>query len=138
MKVPFNIKDAQNNTYVAVEMIGEGSQGRTYLLEGGKYIAKLFPKGRKSESMRSTINYLINLGLSKKCYAVPLREVVSPACGYIAEFASGMIPMSELKWTEDVGTLSNWYQKTGGTQRIYGVLTNLAYILRSLHSQGLT
>lgn len=64
-QLPFNIKDAQNNSYNVVKVIGEGSQGRTYLLEGGQYIAKLFFNKRSSEAMRSTINYLINLGLSK-------------------------------------------------------------------------
>ena len=137
-QLPFNIKDAQNNNYNVVKIIGEGAQGRTYLLEGGQYIAKLFFKKRSSESMRSTINYLINLGLSKKLYAVPLREVVSPECGYIAEFASGMMPLSELKWSEDKGPIGDWYIKTGGTQKRYAVLSNLAYILRSLHSRGLT
>lgn len=137
-QLPFNIKDAQNNSYNAVKIIGEGSQGRTYLLEGGKHIAKLFFNKRSSETMRSTINYLINLGLSKKRYAVPLREVVSPECGYIAEFASGMMPLADLKWTSEKGTLTEWYIKTGGTQKRYAVLSNLAYVLRSLHSQGLT
>lgn len=137
-QLPFNIKDAQNNNYNVVKIIGEGSQGRTYLLEGGQYIAKLFFKKRSSESMRSTINYLINLGLSKKRYAVPLREVVSPECGYIAEFASGMMPLSELKWSEDKGPRGDWYIQTGGTQKRYALLSNLAYVLRSLHSQGLT
>jgi len=137
-QLPFNIKDAQNNSYNAVKVIGEGSQGRTYLLEGGRYIAKLFFKKRNLEVMRSTINYLINLGLSKESYAVPLREVVSPECGYIAEFASGMMPLSELIWSEDKGPMSAWYIKTGGTQKRYAVLTNMAYILRSLHSKGLS
>lgn len=138
LQVPFNIIDAQNNSYKAIKVIGEGSQGKTFLLEGENYIAKLFINQESKEAMRSTINYLINLGLSTKRFAVPLREIVSPACGYIAEFASGMMPLSNLRWTEDKGPLADWYIQMGGTQKRYAILSNLAYILRSLHSQGLT
>ena len=133
-----NIIDAQHNSYAIDHQIGEGAQGKIFLLQDGRHIAKLFTNRRRLTTVESDINYLIRLGLDKRHYAVPLREVVSPASGYIAEFASGMIPLSSLKWTMQEEDFVEWYKATGGTMKRYRVLSRLAYILRSLHAKGLT
>lgn len=133
-----NVIDASGKSYEIDRIIGEGGQGRIYLLKDGTHIVKMFPNGPRSLTMKSDINYLIKLGLDKRHYAVPLREIVSPSPGYIAEFASGMIPLSELKWKEQADNFIEWYKNSGGTRKRYRVLANLAYILRSLHSKVLT
>ena len=60
-----NVIDATNTSYNVVKEIGEGSQGVTFLLEGGKHIAKLFKGSAKMDptALKSKINFLINLGL---------------------------------------------------------------------------
>ena len=133
-----NVIDASGKSYEIDRKIGEGGQGRIYLLKDGTHIVKMFPNGPRSLTMKSDINYLIKLGLDKRHYAVPLREIVSPSPGYIAEFASGMIPLSELKWKGQADNFIDWYKNSGGTRKRYRVLANLAYILRSLHSKVLT
>ena len=37
-----NVIDSFKNSYDVQSKIGKGTQGTTYLLKGGKYIAKLF------------------------------------------------------------------------------------------------
>ena len=133
-----NVVDAQHNSYVIDRQIGEGGQGKIFLLQDGHHIVKLFTSRRKITSLKSDINYLIRLGLDKRYYAVPLREVISPLSGYIAEFASGMIPLSSLKWNMQEEDFVAWYKSTGGTMKRYRVLSRLAYVLRALHARGLT
>ena len=133
-----NVIDASGKSYDVDRKIGEGGQGRIFLLKDGTHIVKLFQGGSRSSTMKSDINYLIKLGLDRRHYAVPLREIVSPAPGYIAEFASGMIPLTGLKWKGQADNFTEWYKGTGGTLKRYRVLANLAYILRSLHAKGLT
>jgi serine/threonine protein kinase len=132
-----NVVDTTNISYDVLEKLGEGSQGVTYLLKGRKYIAKLFNKSFDDNATKSKINFLINLGLDKKVFSVPLRQITQPKNGYIAEFASGMQPLSNLKLENAKENLSDWYSKTGGLSKRYNVLIKLAAILRTLHSKGL-
>lgn len=133
-----NVITSQNVSYKVDRLIGEGGQGKTFLLEGGEKIAKLFNKRRDITSMKSMINYLIQLGLNKRYYGVPLDEIISPLSGYTAEFASGMMPLTELMWSNQEDSFQKWYIKTGGTDKRYRVLLKLAYLIRHLHSKGLT
>ena len=89
-----NVVDNNRVSYNVDHRIGEGSQGETYLLEGGNHIVKLFKGNFNDTEIRAKINFLINLNLDKQTYSVPLREIVSPRSGYISEFASGMVSMS--------------------------------------------
>ncbi len=133
-----NVVDAQHNSYDIDRQIGEGGQGKIFLLKDGRHIVKLFTNRRSITSLKSDINYLIQLGLDKRHYAVPLREVISPVSGYIAEFASGMVPIYSLKWNEQEEDFDAWYKSTGNTMKRYRVLSRLAYILRKLHGKSLT
>lgn len=132
----FSIIDRNGVSYKMTDTpLGEGSQGTTYVLEGGKYIAKLFKKNVNDTELKSKINFLINLNLDKQIYSVPLQEITVPCSGYISEFASGMMSLSKLKDAgEDFG---DWYVSTGGLLKRYGVLIKLANAIRSLHSKGL-
>ncbi len=132
-----NIIDAYNVSYDIISRIGEGSQGETFLLKGNTHIAKLFKGGLNQTEMKSKINFLINLGLDKRYYAVPLREITSPRTGYISEFASGMVPSSTLKQPPQGQDFAEWYQSTGGLLKRYGVLIKLAMSIRALHAKGL-
>ncbi len=132
-----NVVDNNRVSYNVDHRIGEGSQGETYLLEGGNHIVKLFKGNFNDTEIRAKINFLINLNLDKQTYSVPLREIVSPRSGYISEFASGMVSMSELKYTPQVQDFGNWYVSTGGLLKRYGVLIKLAIAIRALHSKGL-
>jgi len=136
-----NVVDSFGNSYSIKELIGEGSQGRTYLLEDGIHIAKLFKKNLTipAQRIKSQINFLIRLELDKSKYSIPLREISQPMSGYISEFASGMCPISDLQIDnkpEDEDQLS-WFKRTGGLLKRYGVLIKLASELRSLHAKGL-
>ena len=133
-----NVIDSKRVSYNIVDKLGEGSQGITYLLEDKRHIVKLFNKSFDSSMSKSKINFLINLRLDKKIFAIPLREITQPLNGYIAEFASGMIPLSEIKLNPKIKSLSQWYKETGGLIRRYELLIHLASILRILHSKGLT
>jgi serine/threonine protein kinase len=132
------IIDINRNSYKIIKKLGAGSQGTTYLLEDGKHIAKLFNQNFNSTETKSKINFLIQLGLDKRYFAVPLREITQPKTGYISEFASGMIPLENLKWNNPKGiNLGEWYKQTGGLQKRYSILIKLADVLRKLHSKGL-
>lgn len=129
--------DSKNISYNVLEKLGEGSQGTTYLLEDKKHIVKLFNHSFNETECKSKINFLLNLGLDKKIFSVPLRQITQPKNGYIAEFASGMQPLSNLKLENVKENLAEWYLKTGGLSKRYNVLIRLAAILRALHSKGL-
>jgi serine/threonine protein kinase len=133
-----NVVDSKNNSYKVLEKLGEGSQGITYLLEDRKHIAKLFNQSFDNNSTKSKINFLINLGLDRRVFAIPLKQITQPKSGYIAEFASGMIPLSSIKLDGKVTNLKEWYLSTGGLIKRYNVLIKLTSILRTLHSKGLT
>jgi serine/threonine protein kinase len=132
-----NVIDAHNVSYNILEKLGEGSQGTTFLLENKRHIVKLFNRSFNSSETKSKINFLINLGLDKQIFAIPLKEIVLPQCGYIAEFASGMMPLSNLKWCTQSDNLAEWYSTTGGLIKRYKILIQLSAILRELHSKGL-
>lgn len=132
-----NVIDSKNISYNVLNKLGEGSQGVTYLLEDRKHIVKLFNKDCDATETKSKINFLINLGLDKNFYATPLRQVTQPQNGYIAEFASGMIPLSQLKNNKQCSNLSEWYFSTGGLQKRYQILIQLSALIRVLHSKGL-
>lgn len=132
-----NVVDSKNVSYKILRKLGEGSQGITYLLEDQRYIVKLFNQSFNETESKSKINFLLNLGLDKKIFSVPLRQITQPKNGYIAEFASGMQPLSNLKFENNNENLSDWYLKTGGLSKRYNVLIRLASILRILHSKGL-
>lgn len=136
-----NIIDAYGNSYNVVKKVGEGSQGSTYLLQGGTHIAKLFKKtiNMNPTALKSKINFLIQLGLDKKKFSTPLREIVQPMTGYISEFATAMQPLSTLmieSMPEDEDN-SEWFKRTGGLLKRYGVLIRLANEIRLLHAKGL-
>ena len=134
-----NVIDATNTSYNVVKEIGEGSQGVTFLLEGGKHIAKLFKGSAKMDptALKSKINFLINLGLDKRRYSVPLREITQPVIGYISEFATEMVPISALMLSDKVEYKVIWFVETGGLLKRYGVLIKLATELRNIHAKGL-
>lgn len=132
-----NIIDDHNVSYDVISKIGEGSQGVTFLLKENTHIAKLFKTTLNSTELKSKIRFLINLGLDMRYYAVPLKEVISPCCGYISEFASGMAPLTTLKNPEKGQDFGVWYQSTGGLLKRYGVLIKLAMALRTIHAKGL-
>lgn len=132
-----NVVDIYGVSYNLTKRIGEGSQGETFIIEGDKYIAKLFKGSINNVEVRSKINFLINLNLDKEQYSVPMKEIVSPKSGYISEFASGMIPLSELKYAPHMGNFAEWYVNTGGLLKRYGILIKLANSIRTLHSKGL-
>lgn len=129
--------DSKNISYNVLEKLGEGSQGTTYLLEDKKHIVKLFNHSFNETESKSKVNFLLNLGLDKKIFSVPLRQITQPKNGYIAEFASGMQPLSNLKLENVKESLSEWYLTSGGLSKRYNVLIRLAAILRALHSKGL-
>lgn len=133
-----NVVDSKNISYKVIDKLGEGSQGVTYLLEDKLHIVKLFNNNFDSASIKSKINFLINLGLDKRCFAIPLREIVQPKNGYIATFASGMAPLTTLKLSSANVNLAEWYIETGGLLRRYNILIQLASIMRILHSKGLS
>ena len=132
-----NVVDSKNISYEVLEKLGEGSQGVTYLLKDKKHIVKLFNQSFDDNTTKSKINFLINLGLDKKVFAVPLRQITQPKNGYVSEFASGMIPLSSLKLGTDSTNLAEWYLSSGGLLKRYNVLIRLAALLRALHSKGL-
>ena len=132
-----NVIDSDNVSYVVHEKLGEGSQGVTYLLEGNKHIVKLFNGSFDSTAAKSKINFLKYLGLDKRVFAVPLKQITQPRNGYISEFASGMIPLSDLKLNSQKGKLAEWYISSGGLLKRYNVLIRLSALLRTLHSKGL-
>lgn len=132
-----NVIDSKNISYKILEKLGEGSQGVTYLLEDKKHIVKLFNEIFNSTETKSKINFLISLGLDKKIFAIPLRQITHPKNGYIAEFASGMIPLSDLKLGGQSKNLAEWYFSTGGLQKRYNILIQLSALIRALHSKGL-
>lgn len=130
-----NVVDKNGVSYTVIKNLGEGSQGQTFLLEGGKYIVKLYKHVVNTTELKSKINFLRNLDMDKRYYSVPMKEIVSPKCGYISEFASGMMPLLGLIKQE--GTFEQWFESTGGTLKRYGVLIKLASAIRTLHSKGL-
>lgn len=132
-----NVVDSKNISYEVLEKLGEGSQGVTYLLKDKKHIVKLFNQSFDDNTTKSKINFLINLGLDKKVFAVPLRQITQPKNGYVSEFASGMIPLSSLKLGNENTNLAEWYLSSGGLLKRYNVLIRLAALLRALHSKGL-
>ena len=132
-----NVVDSKNISYEVLEKLGEGSQGVTYLLKDKKHIVKLFNQSFDDNTTKSKINFLINLGLDKKVFAVPLRQITQPKNGYVSEFASGMIPLSSLKLGTENTNLAEWYLSSGGLLKRYNVLIRLAALLRALHSKGL-
>lgn len=132
-----NVVDKYGVSYNVTKRIGEGSQGETFMLEGDQNIVKLFKGSINDMELKSKINFLINLNLDKRYYSVPIKEIISPKSGYISEFASGMISLSELKNSPKGENFGNWYVKTGGLLKRYGVLIKLANCIRTLHSKGL-
>lgn len=130
--------DNKGNSYQIEKTLAEGGQGRTYLLQGGRYIAKLFFGNQEDLRLRVKIQFLISLHLDKNIYACPLREITAPQNGYIAEFASGMIPLTELIYRGQCdGDFQKWFLETGGLRKRYALLRELASALRSLHAKGL-
>lgn len=132
-----NVLDSKNISYNVLEKLGEGSQGITYLLNDKKHIVKLFNQTFDDSTIKSKINFLINLGLDKKVFAVPLRQITQPKNGYISEFAAGMIPLSSLKLGTENTNLTEWYLSSGGLLKRYNVLIRLASLMRAIHSKGL-
>jgi len=132
-----NVVDSKNTSYEILEKLGEGSQGVTFLLKDKKHIVKLFNKSFDNNSTKSKINFLINLGLDKKVFAIPLRQITQPKNGYISEFASGMIPLSSLKLGTHSANFAEWYLSSGGLLKRYNALIRLAALLRAIHSKGL-
>ena len=132
-----NVVDSFRNSYEILDKIGTGSQGTTYLLNGGKYIAKLFNNVSNPTELKSKINFLKRLDLDKDCYALPLEEITQPRIGYISEFASGMESLNSLKWAQQSDNLGEWFVETGGLLKRLQVLTKLAERIRTLHSKGL-
>lgn len=132
-----NVVDIKNNSYQVKEKIGQGSQGTTYLLEDKKHIVKLFNKRYADNTAKSKINFLINLGLDKRVFSVPLRQITQPNVGYISEFASGMMSLTAFMSKTSKGSFLDWYVSTGGLLKRYYLLIRLAEVLRTLHSKGL-
>jgi len=132
-----NVIDSKNISYKVIDELGEGSQGITYLLEDKKHIVKLFNGNFDATSAKSKINFLISLGLDKNVFAIPLKQITQPKNGYIAEFASEMIPLSSLKLDIQNTDLAKWYLSSGGLLRRYNVLIRLSALIRALHSKGL-
>lgn len=132
-----NVIDSFRNSYEIQSEIGKGSQGMTYLLNGGKYIVKLFNNVTNLVELKAKVNFLKQLDLDKNCFAIPLEEVTQPTIGYISEFASGMESLTLLKWSNQTDDLQNWYIETGGLLKRLQVLTKLAERLITLHSKGL-
>lgn len=126
-----NVVDSKNISYEVLEKLGEGSQGVTYLLKDKKHIVKLFNQSFWWQYNQIKINFLINLGLDKKVFAVPLRQITQPKNGYVSEFASGMIPLSSLKLGTENTNLAEWYLSSGGILKRYNVLIRLAALLRA-------
>ena len=58
-----NVIDAFGVSYNLEKKIGEGSQGETFILEGGRYIAKLFKKTSNNTELKSLkgVEYLTEL-----------------------------------------------------------------------------
>ncbi|MCS4432847.1 protein kinase domain-containing protein [Aquiflexum gelatinilyticum] len=132
-----NVVDSKNISYKVLEKIGGGSQGITYLLNDQKHIVKLLNQSFDDNTTKTKINFLMNLGLDKKEFAIPLRQITQPKNGYIAEFASGMIPLSTLKLGTENKNLTEWYLNSGGLLKRYNVLIRLAALFRAIHSKGL-
>lgn len=137
MDMSMNVVDKYGVSYNVTKRIGEGSQGETFMIDGDEYIVKLFKGSINEVELKSKINFLINLNLDKQYYSVPMKEIVSPKSGYISEFASGMMSLSELKFTPHITNFADWYVNTGGLLKRYGVLIKLANSIRTLHSKGL-
>ena len=135
--VNMNVIDSFRNSYEVLSEIGKGSQGTTYLLKGGRYIVKLFNNVVNPTELRSKINFLKNLDLEKENFALPLEEITQPKIGYLSEFASGMVPLTSLKWANQSDSLQEWFIETGGLLKRLQVLTKLAERIRTLHSKGL-
>ena len=132
-----NVVDSYRNSYEILSQIGKGSQGSTYLLSGGKYIAKLFNNVTNPTELKAKVNFLKRLDLDRDCFAMPLEEITQPKIGYISEFASGMVPLTQLKWANQTDNLQEWFVESGGLLKRLQVLTLLAERLRTLHSKGL-
>ena len=132
-----NVIDSFRNSYEIQSEIGKGSQGTTFLLKGGKYIVKLFSNVSNPTELKSKINLLKFLDLDKDGFAMPLEEITQPKIGYLSEFASGMMPISMLRWTGQSDNMQEWFIETGGLLKRLQVLTKLAERLRTLHSKGL-
>ena len=132
-----NVIDSFRNSYEIQSEIGKGSQGATYLLKGGNYIVKLFSNVTNPTELKAKVNFLKQLDLDKEGFAMPLEEVTQPKIGYISEFASGMEPLTMLKWSNQSDDLQKWFIETGGLLKRLQVLTKLAERLRTLHSKGL-
>lgn len=132
-----NVVDNNGVSYQILRRIGEGSQGETFLLDGGEHIVKLFKNAINETGLKSTISFLIKLDLDKQLYSVPKKEIVSPKCGYISEFASGMSPLSDLMTASKNMDFETWFKESGGLLKRYGVLIKLASAIRSLHAKGL-
>ncbi len=138
-----SVIDTQRVRYEVERKLGEGAQGTTYLLkadaEGKRHIAKLFNNlVGDTARLKRTVAFLRTLELDRLHFARPLRELAAPTVGYIAEFASGMIPVAEIKSPIKSGeAFSVWYKKTGGLRKRYEVLLNLAQVMRTLHGKGL-
>lgn len=132
-----NVIDSFRNSYQIQSEIGKGSQGVTYLLKGGKYIAKLFNNVTHPTELKAKINFLKQLDLDKEGFAMPLEEITQPQIGYISEFASDMEPLTILRWLNQSEDLQKWFIETGGLLKRLQVLTKLAERLRTLHSKGL-
>lgn len=132
-----NVVDSNRNSYEIQSEIGKGSQGVTYLLKGGKYIVKLFNNVSNPTELKAKINFLKRLDLDKENFSVPLEEITQPRIGYISEFASGMEPLTMLKWSQQKENLQDWFNETGGLLKRIQVLTKLAERIRTLHSKGL-
>lgn len=137
MDYPKNVVDSRRMSYEVVSELGKGSQGTTYLLNGERYIAKLFNSVDNPILLKGKINFLIGLDLSKDDFAIPLAELTHPAIGYISEFASGMEPLSTLRWTNQAENLDAWFAATGGLLKRIQVLICLADRLHILHSKAL-
>ena len=134
-----NIIDNQNVSYNVDRIIGEGAQGKTYILEDDNYIVKLFSSiGGNETRLKSKINFLIQLELDNEYFAMPQRTIVKPTIGYISKFAKGMVPLeSILRPSTECSDVAKWLRETGGLVKRYSVLVRLAWAMRILHGKGL-
>lgn len=132
-----NVVDSKNINYEVLSKLSESSHGVTYLLKDNKHIVKLFNNKFDHATLKSKIDFLINLGLDKDVFAIPLKQISQPKYGYISEFNSGMISLSSLKPPKKDKNLLEYLLYTGGLLKRYNILIRLAYLLQRLHSMGL-
>jgi len=135
------VVDTEHNRYEVEKKLGGGAQGQVFELKGGglgtRYIAKIFVRSLETAKARQKVRFLRVLKLDREIFALPLREISVPGPGYIAEMATGMYSLENLKDLPQGEGLGAWHKKTGGFKKRYECLLNLAVALRVLHGHGL-